>query len=73
MATLVILTKKDELFHVYVNPITTWSTAKHAEGKGLKAYVFDDGSDHFKEVGDYGWRHCPNPPEIVKMTKMLHD
>lgn len=73
MTTLVILTKKEELFHVYVNPGSGWTTAKAAEAKGLKAYVYDDGSDHFKEVGEYGWRHCPNPPEIVKMAKMLYD
>ncbi|AXC36492.1 hypothetical protein HOT57_gp48 [Pseudomonas phage phCDa] len=72
MVLLVIVTKKEELFHVYVNPESSWNTAKGAEQVGLKAYVYESGSGLFTEVGEYGWRHCRNPPEIVKMTQMLY-
>ena len=72
MVTLVITTKKEELFHVFENPQSAWTTAKQAEERGLRAYVFDDGSGHFKEVGEYGWKHCPNPPEVVKLAQMLY-
>lgn len=72
MAVLVILTLEDEVATVFIDPVSAWTTAKDAVHRGFGAYVYESSSNQFKEVGEYGWKHCPNPPEIVKLTQMLY-